>query len=189
VSYKVFIAKDDVVDKLHFPNKTDRLLGSRKDDWCEFHRAQRHNVERCLTLTYQLSKLVKEGFLTKYIENGLEEPNGEAAPQEKSHEASVLGDLNTIAGVFSERGSSTSNRKCYSQAMMSQDTKKPEQSSAPSLCFTSTDSKDVFPHEDDLVVISIITIGRNVHKVLIDQGSSTDVMFWETFEGLQISPD
>jgi len=47
----------------------------------------------------------------------------------------------------------------------------------------------VFPYEDDPVVISVITIGQNVHRVLIDQGSSTDVMFWGTFVNLQISLD
>ncbi|XP_027905968.1 uncharacterized protein LOC114165580 [Vigna unguiculata] len=32
-------------------------------------------------------------------------------------------------------------------------------------------------------------MGRNVHRVLIDQGSSTDVMFWDTFVGLQVPRD
>jgi len=31
--------------------------------------------------------------------------------------------------------------------------------------------------------------GRTVHRVLVDQGSSADVMFWPTFEMLQLSPD
>jgi len=67
---------------------------------------------------------------------------------------------------------------------MSLDIKKFNQSSEPSLCFTSSYSKDMFPHEDDHVVISVITVGRNVHMFLIDQGSSADVMFWATFVNL-----
>jgi len=39
------------------------------------------------------------------------------------------------------------------------------------------------------MVISIVTVGRKVHQVLIDQGSLTDVMFWSTFNNLQLSPD
>jgi len=39
------------------------------------------------------------------------------------------------------------------------------------------------------VVISIVTAGRKVHRVLVDQGSSADVMFWSTFNKLQLSPD
>ena len=32
-------------------------------------------------------------------------------------------------------------------------------------------------------------MGRNVHRVLVDQGSSADVMFWNTYTGLQIPTD
>jgi len=42
---------------------------------------------------------------------------------------------------------------------------------------------------NDPVVISLVTARRRVHRVLIDQGSSTDVMFWSTFNKLQLSPD
>jgi len=33
----------------------------------------------------------------------------------------------------------------------------------------------------------MVTVGRRVHRVLIDQGSSVDVMFWSTFNKLQLS--
>jgi len=39
------------------------------------------------------------------------------------------------------------------------------------------------------VVVSVITARRKVHRVLVDQGSSTDVMFWSTFNKLQLSSD
>ena len=48
---------------------------------------------------------------------------------------------------------------------------------------------DVVPHDNDPVVISVVTAGRKVHKVLVDQGSSADVMFWSTFNKLRLSLD
>ncbi|XP_068466346.1 uncharacterized protein [Phaseolus vulgaris] len=48
---------------------------------------------------------------------------------------------------------------------------------------------DVVPHDNDPIVISLVTVGRMVHRALVDQGSSADVMFWPTFEKLQLSPD
>jgi len=39
------------------------------------------------------------------------------------------------------------------------------------------------------MVISVVTVGRKVHRVLVNQGSSADVMFWSTFNKLQLSPD
>jgi len=57
------------------------------------------------------------------------------------------------------------------------------------LVFTKADLENVIPHDNDLVVISAVTTGRKVHRVLVDQGSSADVMFWTTFNKLQLSPD
>ncbi|XP_068504586.1 uncharacterized protein [Phaseolus vulgaris] len=45
------------------------------------------------------------------------------------------------------------------------------------------------PHDNDPVVISVVTAGRKVHRVLVDQGSSADVMFLSTFNKLRLSPD
>jgi len=39
------------------------------------------------------------------------------------------------------------------------------------------------------VVISAVTAGRKVHCVMVDKGSSANVMFWTTFNKLQLSPD
>jgi len=57
------------------------------------------------------------------------------------------------------------------------------------LVFTRADLQDVVPHDNDPVVILIVTARRKVHRVLVDQGSSTDVMFWTTFNKLHFSPD
>jgi len=57
------------------------------------------------------------------------------------------------------------------------------------LTFTRVDLQDIVPHDNDPVVISVVIAGRKVHRVLVHQGSSADVMFWSTFNKLQLSPD
>jgi len=57
------------------------------------------------------------------------------------------------------------------------------------LAFTKADLRDVVPHDNDPVVISVVTAWKKVHRVLVDQGISADVMFWSTFNKLQLSPD
>jgi len=49
------------------------------------------------------------------------------------------------------------------------------------LIFTKVDLRDVVPHDNDPVVVSVVTMGRKVHRVLVEQGSSADVTFWSTF--------
>jgi len=72
---------------------------------------------------------------------------------------------------------------------MSVEAKEVDQALDVDLVFTKAGLRDVVPHKNDLVVISVVTAGRKVHRVLVDQGSSTDVMFWSTFNKLQLSPD
>jgi len=57
------------------------------------------------------------------------------------------------------------------------------------LVFTKANFQDVVPHDNDPMVILVVTAGRKVHHVQVDQGSSADVMFWTTFNKLQLSPD
>jgi len=39
------------------------------------------------------------------------------------------------------------------------------------------------------VVVSIIILNFIVSRVLIDQGSSVDILYWKTFQRLEVSPN
>ena len=71
----------------------------------------------------------------------------------------------------------TSQRKKHARKVMTVEAREPDQRVELDLCFTKAGLRDVVPHEDDPVVISVMTVRRRVHRVLIDQGDSTDVMF------------
>ena len=73
--------------------------------------------------------------------------------------------------------------------MLAVDSAEEDHSPDVDIVFTKADLRDVVPHDNDPIVISLVTVGRTVHRVLVDQGSSADVMFWPTFEKLQLSPD
>ena len=45
MSYKEFLSISRVVEKLKFPQKSDRNLGPQKEVWCEFHKEFGHDVE------------------------------------------------------------------------------------------------------------------------------------------------
>ena len=62
VELKDLIAVPNIDERLRRPAKTDRVLGPRKDSWCEFHEAFGHHIDNCLSLGYQLDELVRTGF-------------------------------------------------------------------------------------------------------------------------------
>lgn len=47
----------------------------------------------------------------------------------------------------------------------------------PDITVTSVDFKGVHPEQDEPMVITIEVVGCLVRKTLIDQGSSTDILF------------
>jgi len=101
----------------------------------------------------------------------------------------VHGEVHTIAGGFSGGGCTASQRKKYARSVMAVNSVEEDRSPDVDITFTKADLQDVVPHENDPIVISLVTAGRKVRRVLVDQGSSTDVMFWPTFNKLQLPLD
>jgi len=92
VELKDLIAVPNIAERLRRLTKTDKVLGPRKDSWCEFHEAFGHHINNCLSLGYQLDELVKSGFLKDY----LAEPTTTVAlpgpAEDQAHEMPVHGD-------------------------------------------------------------------------------------------------
>jgi len=186
------IAIPNIAARLKVPEKTtDKVLGPKPDAWFEFHKGFGHSINSCLALGYQLAELVKCGFLKDYL---LEKQTGQssgsqlASSEGQQHEVPIHGEIHTIAGGFSGGGCTASQRKKYARSVMSVEAFE-DHSPDVDITFTKEDLKDVVPHDNDPIVISLATAGRMVHRVLVDQGSSIDVMFWPTFEKLQLSSD
>ncbi|XP_020229965.1 uncharacterized protein LOC109810808 [Cajanus cajan] len=53
--------------------------------------------------------------------------------------------------------------------------------SSPPITFTDDDYTSICPNQDDPMVIAVEVAKWEVHKTLIDQGSSADVLYWLTF--------
>jgi len=49
------------------------------------------------------------------------------------------------------------------------------------MLFTHEDFLEIDPEQDDPMVITLKIIEYVVMKTLVDQGSSVDILFWETF--------
>ena len=91
---------------------------------------------------------------------------------EGNHEKPTLGELNTISGGFTSGGTSAMGRKRYARSVMVLST---EEVCMTSLNFTEKDLKDVFPHDNDLVMISVVIRSRRIHMT-VNNHSSYNVM-------------
>jgi len=136
-----------------------------------------------------LDELVKNGFLKDYLA-GSAATTALAVPEEgQAHEMPIHGEVHTISGGLSGGEPTASQRKRYVRSVNSVAEEFFDDFWESDLVFTRADLRDVVPHDNDPVVISVVTAGRTVHRVLVDQGSSADDMFWSTLNKLQLSPD
>ncbi|XP_068474874.1 uncharacterized protein [Phaseolus vulgaris] len=168
VELKDLIAMPNIVERLKVPPKTDKKLGPNKNAWCEFHQEYDHPIRNCLALGHQLDELVKSSLLRDYL---LEKQGTEDAATTRGgpgHEVPVHGEVHTIVGGFSSEGCTASQRRRYARTVMSVKAQRTGEAFDVDLVFTKVDLEDVFPHDNDPVVISAVTAGRKVHRVLVD---------------------
>jgi len=149
---------------LRFLEKAAKNMGRNSRAWCCFHKTYGHDTEQCYTLARQIEDLIQRGLLQivrtgmeegkKEESEGMKEEKGERSDEgEEGHERPVMGDLNTITGGFSGGVVSNMDRRRYAQAVMHVAA---EVASTPTVSFTKEDLEDVFPHDNDPIVISVV---------------------------------
>ncbi|XP_016173894.1 uncharacterized protein LOC107616449 [Arachis ipaensis] len=132
-----------------------------KSKYCAFHQKHGHTTDDCEVAKDLLKRLAWKGHLDKYI-----------------------------GGGYASGGQSNSARKRSFQAICSVDGPQRDTEAVnqlPQVTFTHTDFDSSIQNLDDLVVITLQLGDLLVRKVLLDPGSSADVLFYSTFQKMKLS--
>ncbi|KAL0303534.1 UNVERIFIED_CONTAM: Gag-Pol polyprotein [Sesamum radiatum] len=176
-----------------------------------FHRERGHDTEDCYQLKDEIERLVRQGYFREFI---LEQGGGtrdhrvgrKARSKSRSRErfkgdggrerrenVLVKGVINTIAGGSTERWSNR-ERKRYERSGRGDRRKElvlnVEQEEE--ITFGAKD-REGSGSQDDPMVIKLDIANFSVHKVLIDNGSLADIVFWDVIkrmglESAQLQP-
>ncbi|KAJ1378769.1 hypothetical protein SESBI_47520 [Sesbania bispinosa] len=57
-------------DLIRLPPQAEGPKGPDMNKWCDYHRARGHDTENCWTLMNRIERLIKEGYLGRYVEKG-----------------------------------------------------------------------------------------------------------------------
>jgi len=110
-------------------------------------------------------------------------------PRRTDDRPPLRGTINTISEGFTGGGRSSSSRKKHLRAVQSVHAVSGRTiRRMPPITFSDADFQGTDPNQDDPMVITIEVESFAVKKVLIDQGSSVDILYWKTFNKLQIPP-
>ncbi|XP_027912513.1 uncharacterized protein LOC114171939 [Vigna unguiculata] len=108
-------------------------------------------------------------------------------PRRTDDRPPLRGTINTISGGFAGGGRSSSSRKKHLRAVQSVHAVSGRTiRRMPPITFSDVDFQGTDPNQDDPMVITIEVENFAIKKVLIDQGSSVDILYWKTFNKLQI---
>ncbi|XP_020973549.1 uncharacterized protein LOC107646977 isoform X3 [Arachis ipaensis] len=172
-----------------------------KSKYCAFHQKYGHTTDECIIAKDLLERLARQGLLDKYIEGrkhkGDDRDKEERQPTPVDKETNKWSNsnqpkavINCISGGFAGGGETTSARKRSYRAMLAiEGAASLNNQETPDLeiTFNKTDICSAAPHLDDPVVISIQIGDLLVRKVLLDPGSSADVLFYSTFLKMNLS--
>ncbi|XP_017420171.1 uncharacterized protein LOC108330176 [Vigna angularis] len=107
----------------------------------------------------------------------------------RSHDRPLRGHINTISGGFVGRGSSASARKRHVRALQSVHSVAKPWRTMPPITFSNEDFDSPDPDQDDPMVITAEIARYDVSKVLVDHGSSVNIVYWKTLQQMDISED
>ncbi|XP_068482612.1 uncharacterized protein [Phaseolus vulgaris] len=112
-------------------------------------------------------------------------------PMRRSRERSlgrpVRGFINTISGGFSGKESSSARKQHWRSIRTINHIFKKR--TLPPMLFTDEDFQDIDPDHDDPMVITVEIAEYAIMKTLVDQGSSVDILFWDTFKRIHLKEE
>ncbi|XP_058092628.1 uncharacterized protein LOC131239090 [Magnolia sinica] len=163
--------------------KTDANQRDRRK-YCYFHCDHGHNTGDCINFKDDIETLIRTGHLRQYIKEEKQSRKEESS----THAADDIVEIWTIFRGPSGGGDSNQSRKAYACStdpkhyvyLIDRPSKEPRLSPCTPT-FTEDNARRIqHPHDDVLIVAMTIT-NRKVYRILIDTGSSADILYSEAF--------
>ncbi|XP_050240790.1 uncharacterized protein LOC126689599 [Quercus robur] len=172
---------------LTFPGKLKGDTSKRpRDKYCHFHHDHGHDTANCYDLKQQIEALIRQGKLQRFVNKERTDPPQEQAPrQENERPRPLIGDIRMIVGGTTTAGSSKKARKTYLRMVHSVQligsVPKMPQIDNPVIEFSEDDAQRLHHPHDDALVVSLQIGDYNMHRVLVENGSSADILYYPAF--------
>ena len=161
--------------------------------YCEFHRDHRHRTDDCIQLRMEIEYLIRRGHLRRFVASeGRDQapPPSPRQPAPPQHQQ-PLGEIHVISEGFAGGGESSSARKAHLRSIRSRETLEIQAVSKlprvdTTITFSDSDMEGCQHPHDDPLVIRVVVANKTVRRVLVDNGSSADIIFVSTFDKMGI---
>ncbi|KAL2454991.1 Uncharacterized protein Adt_47507 [Abeliophyllum distichum] len=160
--------------------------------YCRYHRSTGHDTDDCRDLKGEIESLIRRGHLKEFVAR----PTGGGEPPEHQDRAELppppqhgRGEIHMIVGRSRYlEGSRRHRRKLSREAhnsyqVLSGTIANPN---TEKFSFSEEDASHVLQPHSDALVITMPVSGVNIHRTLVDDGSSVNVLYLKTFNQMDI---
>ncbi|XP_030963402.1 uncharacterized protein LOC115984522 [Quercus lobata] len=174
------MAREDERD----PNKRN------KNKYCRFHRDHGHDTDECYDLKQQIENLIRQGKLKHFVGRDRTDEKLKGKMEESSRPP--LGEIRIIVGG-NPMGQSSKSKKTYLKAVQNvQLSGRPPRTrlmDEPTISFTDEDAERIHHPHDDAIVITLLIADYTTRRVLVDNGSSADILYYPAFQQMRLGRD
>uniref|UniRef100_A0A2N9HGN0 Retrotransposon gag domain-containing protein n=1 Tax=Fagus sylvatica TaxID=28930 RepID=A0A2N9HGN0_FAGSY len=179
--------RKDIDDRKHEPTK--QKIRSNPDSqaknlYCRFHRDHDHLTENCMALKVQVETLIRQGKLQKYVSrppNACPPKAQGSKERTKNLKPGPVGEIRTIVGGPTVGGISRTFRKAYARQvhniLVVQRPPKNIRLDDQIISFSEEDARGTHQPHDDALVITMNIVGFTTRRVMVDNGSSADILY------------
>ncbi|XP_038978635.1 uncharacterized protein LOC120108971 [Phoenix dactylifera] len=154
------------------PPRRDPEAWRNPRKYCRFHRDHGHDIEDCFQLRDEIEALIHRGVLDRFIRNRREEKRpaeNTAQPENPNANRPIASTINTIrsgtsVGGVAEEGTTPKRLRA-----------------SETISFSDEDLEGVETPHDDAVVISMVVNKFYVKRVLVDNESSANVLYFDAY--------
>ncbi|XP_031112204.1 uncharacterized protein LOC116016181 [Ipomoea triloba] len=182
--------------------------GEDKSKYCAFHRVKGHNTSECMALRVLIEQLIQNGELGQFVmkgdrNKGKTERNVWKRNPEKNNKAFVppgtadekaVGKKPVIHVIYGgpEGGDSSRQRKQWARNLyvgtIHSEPREKKKRTEP-ISFTDDDLPLHGETQNDPLVVTLDVSGTDVQRVLVDTGSSVNILYFDVFTQLGLSTD
>ena len=146
--------------------------------YCRYHRDYGHDTEECYQLKDEIEALIWQGHLRRYVRGPA--PRSEVIVLEQAT-TEAEHDNRPPAGVIHMISAGLGNKG------MPPPSQKRLKNIDDVITFSKNDLQGVQTPHDDAVVVASTIVKYDVKRILVDNGSSTNVLFYAVFSRMDLS--
>ena len=159
-----------------YPNKRN------KNKYFRFYKDHGHDTDKCSDLKQQIENLIRQGKLRNFLGRKHKDKKLKGKVEESLRPS--LGEIRVITGE-SSIGQLSKSRKTYLKVVqnvqLSGQSPRTRTTDEQAITFTDEDAEKIHHPHDNAIIITLIIADYTNRKVLVDNGSSANILYYPAF--------